>query len=161
MAVSGPDVIGHDQDTLPWYSRREGIIRGPFTSEDITRYLLLGRIRLDDELSTDKRTWSPANSFSGMLPPEVVNLTSWNDYRKLAAARMQADERKSERRCMHCPNRDNGYPERRHNRDRRREDDNGIAGRYLLNCRDCQSPWRPLLLTLLLATLMLVWLYPA
>ena len=34
-----------------WFTRREGVIRGPFPAGEITRYILLGRIRLDDELS--------------------------------------------------------------------------------------------------------------
>jgi len=160
MAASGRQVIDQDQDSLQWYSRREGVIRGPFTVEDVTRYLLLGRIRLDDELSTDKKTWSPANCFSGMLPPEVINLTSWNDYQKLIEARIQADERKSERRCTHCPNRDNFQPERRSNKDRRRVDDGGLVRQYLYNNTDRQSTRRLLLLTLLLATLSFAWLYP-
>jgi hypothetical protein len=37
--------------TIAWYTRREGIVRGPFEPGHITRYILLGRIRLDDELS--------------------------------------------------------------------------------------------------------------
>lgn len=150
-----------DQDILQWYSRRGGVIRGPFTAENITRHLLLGRIRLEDELSTNKTTWTSVNCFSGMLPPEVINLTSWDDYQKLVEARMQVDERKSERRCTHCPNRRNCQPERRCNQDRRRGDDSVLVSKYLFNTSDRQSKRRPLLLTLLLATLMFVWLYPA
>jgi hypothetical protein len=154
-------VTDQDQDILQWYSRRGGVIRGPFTAENITRHLLLGRIRLEDELSTNKTTWTSVNCFSGMLPPEVINLTSWDDYQKLVEARMQVDERKSERRCTHCPNRRNCQPERRCNQDRRRGDDSVLVSKYLFNTSDRQSTRRPLLLTLLLATLMFVWLYPA
>ena len=101
MAEVKQPVTGNDQYSLQWYSRRQGVTRGPFSAGDITRYLLLGRIRLDDELSTDKIVWSPANRFSEMLPPEISNLTSWDDYQNLVEARMQVDERKSERRCQH------------------------------------------------------------
>jgi len=160
MAVSGRHVTDQDQDILQWYSRRGGVIRGPFTAEDITRHLLLGRIRLEDELSTNKTTWTPVNSFSGMLPPEVINLTSWDDYQKLVEARIQVDERKSEQRCTHCPNRDEAHPERRRNRDRRRVDDSGLVRQYLYNNTERQSMRRLLLLTLLLATVSFVWLYP-
>jgi hypothetical protein len=152
-------VTDQDQDILQWYSRRGGVIRGPFTAEDITRHLLLGRIRLEDELSTNKTTWTSVNCFSGMLPPEVINLTSWDDYQKLVEARMQVDERKSERRCTHCPNRRNCQPERRCNQDRR-HDDAGLVRQYLYNNIDRQSTRRLLLLTLLLATVSFVWLYP-
>ena len=153
-------MVDQDQDTLQWHSRREGVIRGPFSAEQITRYLLLGRVRLDDELSRDKILWSPVNCFSSMLPPEVINLTSWNDYQKLVEARIQADERNSERRCMHCPNRDDGQPERRRNKDRRRADNSGLVRQYLYNNTGRQSSRRLLLLTLLLATVSFAWLYP-
>lgn len=145
---------------MQWYSRREGVIRGPFSAEQITRYLLLGRIRLDDELSADKSAWSPADFFSDMLPPEVTSLTSREDYQKLLEARLLVDERKSDRRCQHCPNRDKSHPERRHNGDRRRKDDSVLIRQYICNNSNRQSTLRPLLLTLLLATLMLAWLYP-
>ena len=154
-------MIEQEQDTLQWYSRRGGVIRGPFTAEDITRYLLLDRIRLEDELSTNKTTWAPVNCFPGMLPPEVINLTSWDDYQKLVEARIQVDERKSERRCTHCSNRDDCHPERRRNQDRRRESDAGLVSQYLYNNNtDRQSTRRLLLLTLLLATISFAWLYP-
>jgi len=161
MVASGRHVNDQDQYPLQWYSRRDEVIRGPFTAEDITRYLLLGRIRLDDELSTDKTIWSPANCFSDMLPPEVTNLTSWDDYQKLVEARMRVDERKSERRCQQCPNRDKCHPERRRGKDRRREDDSGLVHQYLYNNTDRQSTLRPLMLTLLLATVLFAWLYPS
>ena len=161
MAASGRHVNDQRQYLLQWYSRRDGVIRGPFTADDITRYLLLGRIRLDDELSTDKATWSSADSFSDMLPPEVTSLTSWGDYQKLVEARMQVDERKSERRCQRCQKRGNYHPERRHSKDRRREDDNGLLRQYLYKDSDRQSALRPLILTLLLATVLYAWLYPA
>jgi hypothetical protein len=160
MAASGRQATDHDQYRLQWYSRREGVVRGPFSAEQITRYLLLGRIRPDDELSADKSAWSPANIFSDMLPPEVTSLTSRDDYQKLVIARMLADERQSERRCQHCPNRDQCRPDRRRGGDRRREKDNVLARQYLYNHADRQSTRRPLLLTLLLATLMFAWLYP-
>ena len=160
MAEVKQHVTGNDQYSLQWYSRRQGVTRGPFSAGDITRYLLLGRIRLDDKLSTDKIVWSPANRFSEMLPPEINNLTSWDDYQKLVEARMQVDERKSERRCQNCSKRDKCQPERRTHTDRRREDDTGLVHQYLYNHADWESRLRPLLLTLLLATVMFAWLFP-
>lgn len=160
MTSSGRQVTDRHLYSLQWYSRREGVIRGPFSVEQITRYLLLGRIRLDDELSTDQTAWSPANCFSDMLPIEVSNLTNWDDYRKLVEARMLADERKSERRCQQCPNQDKYHPDRRGGRDRRREDSGTLVTRNLYNSIKRQSLRRSLLLTLLLATLVFAWLYP-
>ena len=150
----------HDQYPSEWFSRREGVVRGPFSADEITRYLLLGRIRLADELSHDKTVWTPVNDFSGMLPPEVTKLESWDDYQKLVEARFQVDERKAERRSQHCPNRETGHSERRHGKDRRRNDDATLVQQYLYNNNNQSSSTRPLLLTLLLATMMFVWLYP-
>lgn len=150
----------HDQYPSEWYSRREGVVRGPFSADEITRYLLLGRIRLADELSHDKTVWTPVNDFSGMLPPEVTKLESWDDYQKLVEVRFQVDERQAERRCQQFPNRGAGRTERRHGKERRRNDDATLVQQYLYNNNQSSST-RPLLLTLLLATIMFAWLYPA
>ncbi len=150
----------HDQYPSEWFSRREGVVRGPFSADEITRYLLLGRIRLADELSHDKTVWTPVNDFSGMLPPEVTKLESWDDYQKLVEVRFQVDERQAERRCQQCPNREAGRAERRHGKERRRNDDATLVQQYLYNNSQSSST-RPLLLTLLLATIMFAWLYPA
>ena len=82
-----------------WYTRRGGVIRGPFGSDEITRYLILGRIRMDDELSQDRFTWATANRCTELLPDELQKLSSWDDYQQLVIGRMQVDERKGERRC--------------------------------------------------------------
>jgi len=153
-------VTDQDQNSLQWYSRREGVIRGPFTAELVTRYLLLGRIRLNDELSSNRTNWLPADSFADMLPSEVVNLDSWEDYQRLVEARMQVDERKAERRRHTCANQGKCHPERRIKGDRRHTDDSILVRQYLYYNSGRQVGRRPLLLTLLLVTLMYAWQYP-
>lgn len=159
--------MGEVQYLPHWYTRRSGIVRGPFSAEYITRYILLGRIRLDDELSQDRINWSRANNFGEFLSPELANLSSWEDYQQLVMARMQADERRGERRC-----RDNNaqghYPERRKQPDRRRAENNLLVSQYLFS--DTVSPVakkiqsasvRTLLLSLLLVFLIFVVLLPS
>ena len=153
--------LAPERNPSVWYSRRDGVVRGPFSAEEITRYLLLGRIRLADELSPDKTAWAPANSFAAMLPPEVTSLESWGDYQKLVLARLQVDERRAERRCQHCSGLGSCQPERRQGNDRRRTDDTTLVQQYLYNNYNQSSTIRPLLLTLLLATMMFAWLYPS
>jgi hypothetical protein len=153
-------VTGQAHYLSEWYSRREGVVRGPFSTVEITRYLLLGRIRLADELSTDKTVWSPANSFFDMLPSEVTNLENWDDYQKLVEARMQVDERKFERRCQDYSNSGNYHPERRYSKDRRRDADTVLVQQYLYNNDSQSQSTRPLLLTLLLVTMVFAWLHP-
>ena len=154
----------HEQTEKCWYTRRKGVVRGPFLAEDVSRYLLLGRIRLDDELSRDRENWSVAGQLGGLLPPDLASQSSWDDYQRLVVAHMKADERKSERRCQNCGN---CHPERRKIPDRRDEGDDTLLSHYLFSevmsaneKRQESRHLRPLLLTMLLATLMFVLLSP-
>jgi hypothetical protein len=145
--------------------RRQGTVRGPFSAQRITRHILLGRIRMQDELSTDRKTWRSVNSFTDMLPPELADLSRWDNYQQLVVSRMLVDERKRERRATHV--RRHPEPDRRHGPDRRRNDDSEFVTRHLFN-RDFSylansahtRRLRTLLLTLLLATLLYAWLAP-
>jgi len=152
---------------IAWYTRREGVVRGPFPPDHITRYILLGRIRLDDELSHDQLSWRLARSVATLLPAEMVKLQGWEDYQQLIEARMRVDERKQDRRCGQCPNCSNCHPERRAPGDRRKGDDRLLINHYLYENNQTQKAQqvhscrlRTLLLTLLLATLMFAWLVP-
>ena len=155
------------QGSLQWYTRRDSVIRGPFTAENITQYLLLGRIRLDDELSRDRLHWSSASRFGEFLPPELANLTSWEDYQQLVVARMQADERKSDRRCGNCSNWLKWKKERREKTDRRKGENNLLTSQYLFSDvvshatgRMQASSVRAVLLSLLLVVLIIAYLLP-
>lgn len=155
------------EQQLEWYMRRQGTVRGPFSAQHITSCILLGRLRLQDELSTDRRIWRCVNSFTDMLPPEFSDLSRWDNYQKLVVSRMLVDERKRERRVMHAGIADNPVPDRRHGPGRRRNNDSEFVTRYLFG-RDFSyladsgqsRRLRTLLLTLLLATLLFVWLAP-
>lgn len=81
-----------------WYTRREGVVRGPFSGENISKYILLGRIQLNDELSNDQQHWQEAGQISSVIPAAITRLTSWGDYHQYLEARMYADERLNERR---------------------------------------------------------------
>jgi len=147
--------------------RRQGIVRGPFSAQQITRYVLLGRIRLRDELSADRKTWRCMNSYTEMLPPELSDLSSWDNYQQLVVTRMLVDERKRERRAVQGDSTGSPLPDRRQGPDRRRNDDSEFVTRHLF-CKDfsylansAQSRrLRTLLLTLLLVTLLYAWLAP-
>lgn len=77
-----------------WYTRRGGDIRGPFPSRQVTRYILLGRIREDDELSHDCETWRLVHDCLDLIPEEMKQLETEEDYRRLELARMREDERR-------------------------------------------------------------------
>jgi len=147
--------------------RRQGIVRGPFSAQHITRYILLGRIRVQDELSADRKTWRCVNSYTDMLPPELSDLSSWDNYQQLVVSRMLVDERKRERRTSQGGSTDSPVPDRRRGPDRRRNDDSEFVTRHLFGkdfsylANSAQSRrLRTLLLTLLLATLLYAWLAP-
>jgi len=150
------------------YTRRDGVVRGPYTTEQVTRYILLGRIRLEDELSNDRMKWASVVEFASLLPGEISSLDSWPDYRRLIEARLQVDERHGERRCNNCPNRGKCRGERRSGADRRTRNEvlplRPPAGKSLqdrLPAADRPALLRTLMLGLLLATLILAWLVPA
>lgn len=150
------------------YTRRDGIVRGPYTTEQVTRYILLGRIRLEDELSNDRMQWAPAVEFATLLPGEINSLDSWPDYQRLIEARLAVDERHGERRCNNCRNRGKCRGERRSGADRRLRSEvlpvRLPAGKSLQDrCSTADRPalLRTLMLGLLLASLILAWLVPA
>ena len=151
------------QNLLQWYTRRNGVTRGPFSAENITRYILLGRIRLEDELSRDLVTWSAARQLTTLLPEQLQNLNSGDAYRQLITAQMQADERQVERRCSDCNNR-GSCNERRTLPDRRQPSgDAPLTFQHHINIHDqksLQPKLSTVLLALLLASILLAWLVP-
>jgi hypothetical protein len=155
-------IPNHDNQ---WYARRNGTVRGPFTAERIERYILLGRIRLNDEMSTDRVRWQPARDYPELFPKELLQLSSWEDYQKLVVARMKVDERIGQRRQMREKNPQPVREERRKQSDRRQYDSNAEFFKYHLmddmslnphgpNSRQGQS-----LRTFLLATLLLTLIF--
>jgi len=77
-----------------WYTRRGGVVRGPYPEQQVSRHILLGRIRENDELRVKDGTWATLEHYPHLipevmkLPPSEVNLE------KLLLARLQADERR-------------------------------------------------------------------
>lgn len=106
-----------------WFTRRDGQVRGPFPQRQITRYVLLGRIREDDELSADRETWNPLRELPQLIPEEMKNVVTDEDRQRLREARMRADERRGGDRRLGSERLrvDNG--ERRRASDRRQEED--------------------------------------
>lgn len=87
-----------------WYVRKDGRIRGPFPAGQIAREILLGRIRDNDELSTDREHWRLLSALP-QLVPEVMQRTDTAEGRQhLLLARLREDERMHDRRGpVHAP----------------------------------------------------------
>ena len=143
-----------------WYARRNGTVRGPFTEEYIARYILLGRIRLNDELSRDRVRWQPARDFQEMFPQELLRLSSWEDYQKLVVARLKVDERLGQRRGKRENNPQPACEERRRLSDRRHNDSDAEFSKFHhpMDDRPCNPHNRQIqpLRTFLLATLLVM-----
>lgn len=79
-----------------WFTRRDKEIRGPFPTQLITRFILLGRVVETDFLSKDQYNWAPVSQFPDLIPPEMkADLSIPENKERLRLARMREDERKA------------------------------------------------------------------
>ena len=83
--------------TKAWYirSQAEGETKGPFPGGQISQEILLGRYKLNDEVSHDKEEWLLIRDVAELIPEvftENRNEAGFED--RLAAARRWADERR-------------------------------------------------------------------
>ena len=103
------------QNQLLWYTRRASAgddsdmpaeIKGPFPSGLVSRYILLGRVLLTDEVSVDCKIWRPAKEVAELIPEIMVGGASDPvAQERLNAARRWADERLArDRRADQPPN---------------------------------------------------------
>ncbi len=111
----------NDNRQLLWYIRRKGEIRGPFPCGAVRRSVLLGRVRLDDETSLDRKNWKPVSEVPDVVPPEVRKALETGDYETLDLLRMREDERTGRERRTGAD--DSEFKERRHGERRRQEDE--------------------------------------
>lgn len=79
-----------------WFIRQNGKVHGPFLSAQITRNILLGRLRPDDEISPDKEGWQKVAKHRELYPDVMKDESI--DNQKLQIAKMQADERVRDQR---------------------------------------------------------------
>lgn len=77
-----------------WYTRKDGEVRGPFPRAVVAQYLLLGRLRKEDEVSIDQKHWLPIHSVEELIPAVMrADVTDPISQRGLELARRHADER--------------------------------------------------------------------
>src|SRR3569623_2018858 len=72
-----------------WYVRRGDEVKGPYPSGLITRYVLLGRVRADDEVSMDGATWGLVSDHPDLIPSVMKNPDAAPQ--RLEAARRSAE----------------------------------------------------------------------
>lgn len=84
-----------------WYTRRNGVVRGPFPAQQVSRYILLGRIRDSDELRRTNGGWKRLTHYPELIPAVMQLPPSEENRLKLKLARLQADERRPGRHRRH------------------------------------------------------------
>lgn len=83
--------------TNAWYIRSQtnGQVRGPFPAGQISQEMVLGRHKLDDEVSHDKEEWLRIREVPELVPEIFTENRDDPDFKKrLQAARRWADERR-------------------------------------------------------------------
>lgn len=100
-----------------WFVRREGQVKGPFLTAQISRNILLGRLNYDDEVSVDEVNWQKIIKYSELIPE--LMLQEPVDQEKLEIAKIQVDERISEKRRQNQNIHQKMTEERRKTRERR------------------------------------------
>ena len=84
------------------YTRHDNTVRGPFPSKQITRHILLGRLKLIDEVSTDQINWRTLSEFPDLIPEELKgDLDNPEAQERLKLARYREDERLADDRREH------------------------------------------------------------
>jgi hypothetical protein len=76
-----------------WYVRKGEQIQGPFPNQLISRYLILGRMNLDTEVSQDQIHWVPVKEYQALVPDVVLNSHTPEGHKALMIARIREDER--------------------------------------------------------------------
>lgn len=86
-------------DKKTWFTRRGKIVKGPYPGGLITRYILLGRVRLSDDVSPDGHVWLTVSQVAELIPPILkTDLNDPHNLERLLAAKRWADERTLSRR---------------------------------------------------------------
>ncbi|HEB95867.1 MAG TPA: pentapeptide repeat-containing protein [Sedimenticola thiotaurini] len=76
-----------------WFLRREGRVTGPFPSGAIRRFVVLGRVGLEHEVSNDRRHWQLIRNLPEVIPPEIRRAMEAGDPEGLLPERLREDER--------------------------------------------------------------------
>lgn len=82
-------------DESQWYVQKGSRVQGPFSTNEVGRFLLLGRVRNTDRVSRDGELWEPVTQVPELIPEELLNLQSDEGWRQFLTVRSASDERVS------------------------------------------------------------------
>lgn len=83
-------------DESQWYVQKGSRVQGPFSTNEVGRFLLLGRVRNTDRVSRDGELWEPVTQVPELIPEELLNLQSDDGWNQFLKVRDGQDERRSE-----------------------------------------------------------------
>ncbi len=83
-----------------WFTRRNGEVCGPHPSGLISRFLLIGRLTPDDDVSHDRQNWQPIQERPELIPDELQHTDTLEGRERLLQARLREDERLCDRRAV-------------------------------------------------------------
>ncbi|WP_018861516.1 pentapeptide repeat-containing protein [Thioalkalivibrio sp. ALJ3] len=81
-----------------WFLRRPEGVCGPYPARQIGRFLILGRLTVQDEISQDRQFWVQIAERPHLIPEEVRMADAPGGKERLERARLREDERLRERR---------------------------------------------------------------
>ncbi len=111
-----------EKSTYLLYTRNGNEVKGPFTVGMVQRFVLIGRLRQDDEVSNDKTSWTRVKNTPAVIPEEMRNNHNEEDQQRLLQARLREDERLKDRRRSELDE----FQGRRSKVDRRQHEDMNI-----------------------------------
>jgi len=82
-------------DESQWYVQKGSRVQGPFSTNEVGRFLLLGRVRNTDRVSRDGELWEPVTQVPELIPEELLNLQSDDGWNQFLSVRSATDERVS------------------------------------------------------------------
>jgi len=81
-----------------WYVQKGSRVLGPFSANEVGRFLLLGRVRSTDRVSRDGELWEPVTQVPELVPEELLDLDSTPGWARFLDARDVGDERRGAKR---------------------------------------------------------------
>ncbi len=76
-----------------WFVQKGSRVQGPFSPDEVGRFLLLGRVRNTDRVSRDGQMWEPVTQVPELIPEELLDLESETGWQRFLASHSAADER--------------------------------------------------------------------
>lgn len=85
-------------DESQWYVQKGSRVQGPFSTNEVGRFLLLGRVRNTDRVSRDGELWEPVTQVPELIPEELLNLQSDDGWNRFLKVREGQDERRTDKK---------------------------------------------------------------